>query len=149
MKTKFLSLAAIAGLVVGGIGSGIGGSTEEAEAQQVVGGGALIAAILQVQDVQVVDVVDVRDNNVEFLQNFLNNSLNNNRVLNENEVEIITVDADIENFLNNAEVLKNIDVDIDLQNNRIITIDNVPVNIDIDEIIAIVDVLGGGFVIVN
>ena len=103
------------------------GSTEAAPGQ--FGGAAgLLAAVVQVQNiaVEVYDVVDINNNWV------LNNSLNN---LN---VEVLTGDEAIEVFLEDIYVLTFGDVDV-LNN----------VSIDVDDIVAIINVLGGGFVVVT
>ena len=122
MKAKLLSVVAITGLALG-LG-GIAGGTNDAQAQPNIGGqsgGAAAGLIAAVVQVQNVPITvfDVVDINNN---NVLNNSLNN---LN---VEVLRGGVEIEEFLNDL---------------------NVDVNVDIDDIIAIVDVLGGGFVVVT
>src|SRR5687768_8137132 len=97
----------------------------EAAPGQFGGAAGLLAAVVQVQNVNVdvYDVVDINNNRV------LNNSLNNL------DVNVLTGN-DIDVFLNNTCVA----CGIAILNN---------VNIDIDDIIAIIDVLGGGFVVVT
>ena len=103
-------------------------SAQPPENVQVGGAAGLVAAVVGVQDVQVIDDIDVRLEDINVIRNVLNNSqfLNNNDI----EVNVLT----IENALNN----------------NVVTLDDlVDLNVDIDDVVAVVQVLGGGVLVLT
>jgi hypothetical protein len=112
------------------VGFGAGAPVQAQPPQNVQGGGAagLVAAVIGVQDV---DVDVIRDIDVAFRDiNVVRNVLNNSPFLNNANVEIIT----IENALNN----------------NVVTVEALnDLNIDVDDVVAVVQVLGGGVLVLT
>ncbi len=98
------------------------------ENRQVGGAAGLVAAVVGVQDVDVVDNINVAFRDINVVRNVLNNS----PILNDslNDVEIITIE--------------------DALNDNVITVEALnDLNIDIDDVVAVVQVLGGGVLVLT
>ena len=133
---KLVTLFALGAMMLG-----LGGtlsttsSAEAARPDQLGGAAGLIAAVVQVQDVDVVKNVNVivALENVDIIKNVLNNSLNH--------LDITVIDGPVT-------VVDLIDVGV--CEDALDCVDVLDeVNVDIDDIVAVVQVLGGGFVLVT
>ncbi len=125
-----IASGALAIALLGGTGAGVAAQRQAGDVIQRGGAAGLVAAVVQVNDTVDVAIVDSL-NNLRALNNILNNSpiLSQNDVvigdvLSGNEILTLTIgDVTIQDFLNNL-------------------------SIDIDDVVAVVQLLSGGVVVV-
>lgn len=133
---KFTAIATLAagGMILGTLLA----PAASAERPQVAGAAGLIPVVAQVAlDDTDIRVIDSSFNNLDALNNVLNNS----PILNNNDVDV--------NVLTFEDALNNLDLDIEVIDDVVVTVNDVPVNVNVEDIVAIVQVLGGGVLVLT